>query len=51
MSQDDDSHPGHEVVGLVPRLLVQLVTLETLGALGDGRPVHLHLATASAMDE
>ena len=52
MSHNNDAaHPGHEVVGLVPRLLVQLVALETLGALGDGGPVHLNLATASAMDK
>ena len=50
MSHNNDAaHPGHEVVGLVPRLLVQLVALETLGALGDSGPVHLNLATASAM--
>lgn len=51
MSQDNDTHPGHEVVGPVPRLLVQLVALETLGALGDGGPVNLDLATAPAMDK
>ena len=28
---------------------MQLVALEALGALGDGGPVHLNLATASAM--
>ena len=51
-SHDNVAHPGHQGGGLVPGLLVQLVTLETLGALGDGGPVHLHLATASAiMDE
>ena len=50
-NDNDDSYPGHEVVGLVPRLLVQLVTLETLGALGDGGPVHLNLATASVMED
>ena len=49
-SHDNVAHPGHQGGGPVPGLLVQLVTLETLGALGDGGPVHLHLATASAMD-
>ena len=47
-SHDNVAHPGHQGGGLVPGLLVQLVTLETLGALGDGGPVHLHLATTSA---
>ena len=50
-SHDNVAHPGHQGGGLVPSLLVQLVALETLGALGDGGPVHLHLATTSAMDE
>ena len=49
-SHDNVAHPGHQGGGPVPGLLVQLVTLETLGALGDGGPVHLNLATASAMD-
>ena len=50
-SHDNVAHPGHQGGGLVPSLLVQLVALETLGALGDGGPVHLNLATASAMEE
>ena len=49
-SHDNVAHPGHQGGGLVPGLLVQLVTLETLGALGDGGPVHLRLATTSAME-
>ena len=50
-SHGNVAHPGHQGGGLVPGLLVQLVTLEPLGALGDGGPVHLNLATTSAMDE
>ena len=49
-SHHNVAHPGHQGGGLVPGLLVQLVTLETLGALGDSGPVHLHLATTSAID-
>ena len=49
-SHDNVAHPGHQGGGLVPSLLVQLVTLEPLGALGDGGPVHIHLATASVID-
>ena len=45
----DVTYPGHEGVGLVPGLLVQLVALEALGALGDGGPVHLNLTTASVI--
>lgn len=49
-SHDNVAHPGHQGRGLVPGLLVQLVTLEPLGALGDGGPVYVDLATASAKD-
>ena len=47
----DVTYPGPEGVCLVPGLLVQLITLEAPGALGDGGPVHLNLATASVMED